>query len=166
MKLESPPTVEQVRTLPRYFERRVPEEHLDQNGHMNIRHYLGLYDDAGFSFFASIGIDLSYFTERRLGIFDLEHHLWYLDECHVGDAVAVHGRLVARSPKRLHGVWFLINETRGTLSNVFEWVSSHADLAQRRTAPFPDELAATLDAIIAEHAKLPWAVPMSGVIQP
>ena len=165
MRLESIPTVDQVRALPKYLAKQVPDEFLDQNGHMNIRHYLGLYDEAGFSFFSAIGVDLTYFSERKLGIFDLEHHLWYLDECHAGDQVAVHGRLVARSPKRLHGVWFLVNETRGTLSNVFEFVSSHADLASRRTAPFPDDVAGALDAMVTEHAALDWPPPVSGIIR-
>lgn len=164
MRLPVVPTVDQVRTLPRLLTREVPPEHLDQNGHMNIQHYLGLYDAAGLPFFASIGIGLDYFTERRLGIFDLEHHLWYLAECHAGDRVSVHGRLLARSAKRIHAVWFLVNDTREALSNVFEFVSSHADLEARRTAAFPPDVAERLDRLLDEHTALSWPCPTSGTM--
>lgn len=163
--LATVPTLEHVRALPRYLSRTVQEAFLDQNGHMNIQHYLGMYDEAGWPFFSSVGIDLAYFSERRLGIFDLEHHLSYLAECHAGDEIAVHGRLLTRTPKRLHAVWFLVNETRNELSNVFEFVTSHADLEARRSAPFPDDVATKLDAIIAEHQKLEWPAPVCGVMK-
>ena len=132
---------------------------------MNIQHYLGLYDEAGWPFFTSIGIDAAYFSERRLGIFDLEHHLSYLSECHAGDEVAVYGRMVDRTAKRLHGIWFLVNESKNSLSNVFEFVTSHADLEARRTSPFPDDVAEKLDAILAADRNLDWPAPVCGVMK-
>ena len=165
MPLKALPTLEQVRTLPLYLRQTVPEAFLDQNGHMNIRHYLGLYDDAGAPFLESIGMELSYFSERRAGIFDLEHHLSYLAECHQDDVVAVYGRAVDRTPKRLHAVWFLVNETREQLSNVFEFVTSHADLNARKTAPFPDDIGAKLDALVEQHRALDWPAPVCGVMR-
>lgn len=41
----------------------------------------------------------------------------------------------------------------------------HADLQVRRTSAFPPQIVAVLDARIAEHQRLPWDVPLSGVIQ-
>ena len=166
MRLQNMPTLDEVRSLPRYLTQRVPESFLDQNGHMNIQHYLGLYDAAGMAFFTDLGVDETYFTDRRLGFFDLEHHLWYLAECHRDDDVAVYSRLVARTEKRLHGVWFLVNETREQLSNIFEFVTSHADLESRRTAAFPEDVAGRLDALIARDRALSWTVPTSGIIRP
>ena len=166
MRLKTIPSLEQVHMLPRYFARTVPPEFLDQNGHMNIQHYFGLYNEAGGAFFQSMGVDLTYFTERRLGIFDLEHHVWYLAECHAGDEVAVYGRTLARSEKRMHGVWFVTNESRRAVSCIFEFLSSHADLDARRTSAFPDDVAGSIDALIAKDAALPWPAPVSGVITP
>jgi acyl-CoA thioester hydrolase len=158
------PSVEQVRSLPHFLKQIIPPEFEDINGHVNIQHYLGLYDKAGWPFFALLGMDERYFSEERNGIFDLEHHLFYLAEIHIGDEVAIHGRLVARSAKRLHGIWFIVNETRNQLSNTFEFVSTHADLETRRTSPFPDDLAERLDAMIAEHHKLEWPAPLCGIM--
>jgi len=76
--------------------------------------------------------------------------------------VVVRARLLARTPKRLHYLMFMVNETRGNLSSIFECVHAHADLQARRTAPYPPELAARLDAILAEHAQIAWPAPVCG----
>ena len=158
------PTLEQVQQLPLMLKKEIPAEYLDLNGHMNIQHYLSLHDEAGWYYFVNLGMDEAYFKEQRNGIFDLEHHLHYRAEVHAGDIVAVYGRLLARTAKRLHGIWFIINETQGQLSNSLEFVSAHADLDARRTSAFPDDIAATIDKIIAEHQTLDWEAPLCGVM--
>ncbi len=158
------PTVAQVDELPSLMKRRVPPEWQDLNGHVNVRHYLELYDAAGWPMLASLGIDERMFLERRLGFFDLEHHIWYLAEMHVGDVVTVHSRLVNRSKKRFHGVMFIVNRTRGQLACTFEYVTSGADLEARRTAALLPEVAAELDRQIVAHSALSWPAPVCGVI--
>jgi acyl-CoA thioester hydrolase len=160
------PAVEQVEQLPSVMERRIPPEWQDLNGHVNVRHYLELYDAASWPMLEQFGIDERSFTERRQGLFDLEHHLWYLAELHVGDLVSVHSRFLARSLKRYHGVMFIVNRTRSRLASAFEYVSSGADLAARRTAPLPEGFAAQLDRMIALHARLAWPAPVCGVMSP
>ena len=158
------PTVEQVQQLPLMLRKQIPVEFLDINGHMNIKHYLSLHDEAGWVYFAQLGMDNAYFKEQRSGIFDLEHHLHYRAEVHVGDTIAIYGRLLARTAKRLHGIWFLFNETQGQLSNTFEFVTSHVDLEARRSSPFPANIASIFDKIIAEHQALDWEAPLCGVM--
>lgn len=160
------PTIEQVKQLPLFMKKTIPSEYEDINGHVNIQYYLGLHDEAVWPFFAMVGMDETYFTEKRNGMFDLEHHLHYVAELHVGDDVAIYGRILSRTAKRMHGIWFIVNETRKQLSNTFEFVTSHADLNARRTSPFPAELAIRIDEVIAEHAKLEWDAPICGVMSP
>ncbi len=93
---------------------------------------------------------------------DLEHHLWYLSEVRVGDMVAIRLRMLARSPKLCHYMMFMVNETRGTLSSLFECVHAHADLKARRTAAFPAQAVAAIDALIAAQQALAWPAPISG----
>ena len=97
-----------------------------------------------------------------MGGFDLEHHLWYLSEVRVGDTVAIRLRMLARSAKLCHYMMFLVNETRGRLSSLFECVHAHADLKARRTAAFPTQAVAAIDALIAEQQALAWPAPISG----
>ena len=160
------PTVAQVDDLPVLMEKVIPPEWQDLNGHVNVRHYLELYDAASWPKLAEFGLDASVFLERRQGVFDLEHHLWYLDELHVGDTVTVHWRFIARTVKRFHGVMFIVNRSRGRLASVFESVSTGADLDSRRTAPLPPEFATRLDALIAGDARRTWAAPTCGVMAP
>jgi acyl-CoA thioester hydrolase len=158
------PTVEQVLELPSLMERVVPAAWQDLNGHVNVRHYLELFDAASWPMLAAFGLDERIFLERRQGLFDLEHHLWYLSELHVGDTVSVHARFIARSVKRFHGVMFAVDRTRGRLASVFEYVSSGADLDSRRTAPLNADLATAIDREIAAHSRLAWPAPVCGVI--
>lgn len=158
------PTVEQVMQLPRLYQTVIPSEYEDQNGHMNVQHYLSIFDRAGMPFMVLLGIDEAYFTEQRQGFFDLEHHLHYRAEVHVGDTVAIYSRLLTRTTKRFHGIWFMVNETRQQLASTFEFVTSHADLEARRTSPLSNGLVAQLDKMIAEQCHLDWEAPVCGVM--
>jgi len=158
------PTIEQLDALPSLMERRIPREWEDLNGHVNVRHYLELYDAASWPMLAAFGLDERIFLEHRQGLFDLEHHLWYLSELHAGDTVTVHSRMLERNAKRFHGVMFVVDRTRRQLASAFEYVSTGADLDARRTAPLPAEFAAQLDRVIAEHSRLAWSAPVCGVM--
>jgi acyl-CoA thioester hydrolase len=160
------PTVEQVDMLEPLIHYTVPPEWEDINRHVNVRHYLDLYNEAGEALFTQLGIDRGYFDEDHRGFFDLEHHLWYLAEMHVGDRVSVHLRYLGRSAKRFHGVVLIVNRTRPGVASVLEFVGSGADLRTRRTSEFPPGVAARLDALIAQHAALPWPAPTCGSMAP
>lgn len=160
------PTIEQVDLLEPLTHRTVPPEWEDINGHVNVRHYLDLYNEAGDPMLERLDVAEDYFRTDRRGFFDLEHHLWYLAEMHVGDRVSVHVRYLGRSAKRFHGLMFVVNRTRRSVACVMEFVASGADLATRRTAEFPPHVAGRLDAILAEHARLPWPAPTCGSISP
>jgi len=159
------PTIQQIDALGSLLEREVPPEWEDLNGHVNVRHYLDLYNEAGDGMLAQLGVDEAYFRTQRRGFFDLEHHAWYLAELHVGDRVTVHMRYISRSAKRFHGVVFVVNRTRRSVASVLEYVASGADLATRRSAPFPPEVSRRLDGIVAAHASLPWRPPTCGTMR-
>ncbi len=157
--------VESIRELePVCLRITVPEEYRDENGHMNMRWYLAIFDDAGYPMQERLGLSQEYHAAHGTGGFDLEHHIHYLKEVLPGDVVAVYARLLQRTEKRVHYLMFLVNETRGTLASIFECVNSFADMRARRTAPYPPEIAARIDEVIAAHAKLDWAAPVCGVM--
>jgi acyl-CoA thioester hydrolase len=153
-----------VTALPLMLRLTIPAEYRDENGHMNMRWYLAIYDDAGYPLVDSFGLTSEYHAANSTGGFDLEHHLHYIAEVHVGDTVAVHVRLVGRTAKRMHYLFFMVNETRGVLASIFECVNSFADLKTRRTAPWPQEIADRIDVMLNAHTALPWPAPTCGVI--
>jgi len=140
----------------------IPESYRDSNGHMNVRWYMVIFDDAGDFMHEWRGLTLAYHRAHGTGTFDLEHHLNYLYEVLPGDDVAVYIRFVAQSEKRLHYVMFLVNQSRGKLAATFECINSFADLSVRRTAAWPAEVAAKVAAAIAEQNQLDWAAPLCG----
>jgi acyl-CoA thioester hydrolase len=159
------PTVEQVRQLPRQLQATVPPAWQDINGHVNVQHYMEFYDDSGWPLFASIGIDAERIEREGIGFFDLEHHTWFLAEMHVGDTISAYTRLLALSAKRIHGVMFIVNDSRAVLASALEFVSTSADLRTRRTVPTPADVAERIRGLVEEQGKLGWAAPVSGAIR-
>lgn len=143
----------------------VPESWADANGHMNMRWYVAIFDDAGDELHDRVGLTPDFHRRHRTGTVDLEHHTHFLNEVMPGDIVAVYSRLVARSAKRLHYTMFLVNETRGKLAAIFECMNAFVDLTVRKTAPFPPEILEKIDAWLDRDSKLDWPPPVSGSMQ-
>ena len=111
-----------------------------------------------------LGIGPDFFTDRRLGIFDLEHHLCFRSELHVGERVTLHGRFLKRNAKRMHGMMFVVNDDRDALACTLEYLATGANLATRRSDAFPPDVAAGLDAAIAADEKIEWQAPLCGTM--
>ena len=163
-----PPPIspQQILTLsPACLKITIPEDYRDENGHMNMRWYLAIFDDAGDVLHDRVGLSREYHSRHKTGTFDLEHHLHFLSEVNPADEVAVYMRFVARSAKRLHYLMFMVNVTRGRLAAIFECMNAFADLTTRKTAPFPEEIFLKIDEILEQHSKLDWPAPVSGAMQ-
>ena len=155
-------SLDQLASLPAVYRAVIPADYEDRNGHMNMRWYLAIYDEAGDAMYPMLGLTPEYFAASGAGGFDLEHHLWYPSEVRMGDTVVISFRMLARNSKLFHYMMFMVNETRGVLSSLFECVHAHTDLKARRTAPLPAQVAARIDTFIADHRALAWPAPVSG----
>ncbi len=157
-------SLDQLASLPAVYRAAIPPVYEDRNGHMNIRWYLTLYDEAGDAMYPMLGLTADYIAASGAGGFDLEQHLWYPSEVRIGESVVIRPRFLARNSKLLHYMMFMVNETRGVLSSLFECVHAHADLRARRISPFPPHVVAQIDGLIAAHRALPWPAPVSGAM--
>lgn len=159
------PTVEQVRELPCQLSGFVvPSSFEDENGHMNIRHYLDIAARVIASVFAAVGVTDEYRGTLGMGFFTAEHHLSYVSEVVVGESVSGYFRTLARSDKVVHAMVFLVNDTRRRLAYTLELVAPHVDLTARRTAPMPADLAAAWDAQLSAVTHVAWAAPVCGAM--
>ncbi len=156
--------LEKVKTLPSFHRETIPESYLDVMGHMNVRWYVALFDKAADSFFASFSMNSDYFATER-GLFALQQFIHYLAEVHMEQSVVIHVRLIERSAKRLHFMYFMINETTDKLACTMEVLCAHADLNLRRTSPFPPHIAKQIDAMLFEQNQLDWVAPISGALK-
>jgi acyl-CoA thioester hydrolase len=143
----------------------IPAEWADSNGHMNMRWFVALFDDAGDELHERVGLTPEFHKQHRSGTVDLEHHTHFLHEVMPGDTVAIYSRLVARSAKRVHYLMFLVNESRNNVAAVFECMNAFLDLTVRRMAPFPPEIAAKIDAWLERDSRLDWPPPVSAAMQ-
>lgn len=162
-----PPAIplEKITQLLPVYRLTIPPEYQDFNGHMNMRWYIGIFDDAGESLYHAIHLVHDVLVASGHSTFDLEHHIHYLSEVHAGDQICVYVRMVGRSAKRMHYLMFMVNETRGTLASIFECINTFVDLSVRRTIPYPDPIAAQIDQLLAQHQALDWQAPICGAMQ-
>lgn len=156
------PRYAQVRALPCLLEAPVDDRYEDVNGHVSTTGQLAIHEAAAWSFLEGIGVD--YAEGSTSGVMDLEYHLRFVAEVMAGDTFAVHSRLIGRASRRLHALWFLVDVTNERIADTFEWVAAHVDLAAREAAPFPSDVAARLDAIIAADAARDWPAPVCGAM--
>jgi len=160
------PDLDQVRELPVQLDYVIPPEWEDRNGHVNVQFYLTLFELGGWKILEQMGFDETWMRQNQYSFFDLEHHLNYLAEIAVGDRVTAYNRVVGRSDKRFHGLYLIVNETRGRLAGVLEYVSNGIDMRRRRSAPMPPEMSAKLERLFEEHSKLSWRPQLCGVMAP
>jgi acyl-CoA thioester hydrolase len=158
------PTPAQVRQLPELLRVRVPREWEDLNGHVNVKHHLGMYDLTNDPLMDMLGISEQWVRTERIGLFDLEHHIWYENEVHVGEEVGLYIRFTARNLKRAQGIVFLLNQTHDRLASAVEFVSTAAHLDSRRAVPLPAAVANRIDEMVLQQEALAWPAPSSGSI--
>jgi len=156
--------IEYITALMPIYRFRIPTAYLDENGHMNMRWYLAIFDDAGYPFVANFGMTLDYHAAHHTGGFDLEHHIHYLKEVRLDDMVTIYSRILGRSAKCIHYMMFMVNDTQTALAATFECVNAFADLTIRRTASYPEAIATQIDKQLEIDLKLAWSAPVSGVM--
>ena len=156
------PTYAQLAALPAYAAQSVPAAFEDINGHLNIRHYVGIASEGLDESLVAVGIPQNWPTVAGQAVFTAEHHMTYVAELRTGDRISVRVRLVGRSERAAHAVVYLLDDTHERLSYVMEEVFLHIDMESRRTTPWPDDVAAALDAQVADADALPWKPALSG----
>jgi acyl-CoA thioester hydrolase len=157
------PTYAQLASMPTYAEQPVPIAFEDVNGHLNVRHYTGIASEGLDESLVELGIPQNWPAQGH-ACFSAEHHLVYLAELRTGDRMSARVRLLGRSERAGHVLVYLLDESHQRLSYVMEEIFLHIDMESRRTAPWPDDVAAALDERIADHAALPWEPDTSGCL--
>ena len=159
------PTYEQLSALPAFCEQVVPQGFEDINGHLNIRHYVGIASEGLDESLVDLGIPIQWPNIAGQAVFTAEHHMRYPHELLTGDRLSVRVRLIGRSDRALHVLVYLLDETHQRVSFVMEEIALHVDLETRKTSDWPADVAAQLDERIAEHEKLPFEADLSGSLK-
>jgi acyl-CoA thioester hydrolase len=127
---------------------------IDYNGHLNMAYYNVLFDHAVDEAYELLGCGLAYLQNAQHSTFTAEAHVRYLRELHAGDPVRVTFQLIDYDTKRMHYFEQLFHATEGWLSATSENMVLHVDMVTKKTAPFPEPIAAQLACMKAAHARL------------
>ena len=155
--------LEQIRELgPPAFETTARADWTDRNEHVNIRYFTAIFDDAGDVFYPTVGLGDADHRARESGTMDLEHHIHFVREVRPGERLAVYMRIVGVGAKRFHYVMCLVNESTGNVASIVECVNTFVDLSRRKSAPWPEDVRAALQALLHRHSALTWSAPVCG----
>jgi acyl-CoA thioester hydrolase len=101
---------------------------IDEYGHMNAAHYVGIFDRVGFQLLREVGVGLDYTEATRCGIYTMNVHVAYLREVLAGDPLALRIRLLEADDKRLLCLMELMQTRDGYVAATMEQLSLHVDL--------------------------------------
>ena len=134
----------------------VPEDWIDYNGHMNVAYYTMAFDKALDEVFDEVlGIGEEQARTLRMGPMALQSQTHYLDELRLGDRFTTDFQILDADNKRVHFFSTMINLETGSEAATYESLSMNVDLEARRSAPYPEEAAARIEALRSAHAALP-----------
>ena len=134
---------------------QIEPQWIGYNGHLNMAYYNVMFDRAIDELWLQLGIGPTYKKARHGSTFTAECHVRYLREIHLGDPVQVSVLLVGADEKRLHTFEELRHAGEGWLSATSENMTIHIDMTARKTAPFPPDIRARIEAVAKAHAAVP-----------
>jgi len=134
---------------------QIEPQWIDYNGHLNMAYYNVMMDRAIDQMWLQLGIGPAYMKQRHGSTFTAEAHVRYLREIHLGDPVQISVYLLGHDEKRLHTFEELRHATEGWLSATSENMTLHMDMKARKVAPFPPDIRARIEAVVASHAAVP-----------
>ena len=152
------PSLDQVRSLPRTGGGAVRPEWIDENGHMNITHYVSEGGWAIWELLGRFGAGQTYIDERGLSFFTVGHHIDYLGELRLGEEYAVHCALVEHTDKAVRAAALVLDTARDRLACRLEATLVHVSMEHRRATPMPDDVLAGVAEQVGAH---PWLSPLT-----
>ncbi len=158
-------TIDNVRQLPVFYQQSIQPDQIDALGHLNVRHYVTMFDETAWHLFASFGCTLDFYREQRRGVMALRQFIQYLAEVHVTHQLSVHVRILGRSEKRIHFMMLMANDTANNVAATIEGIATFADLDSRKSAVWLPDVAAKIDEALAAHVALAWEAPLCGILK-
>lgn len=137
----------------RLYERTVPTEWVDYNGHTNDSRYMQLSSEAGDRFLRFIGMDAAYLESGR-SFFTVESHINYVAQSRAGDQLYVTVQLLSHDQKRLRLFTAMHRTDDDTLVATAEHMMLHVDTTTDRASPADPAILERLAQIAAHHEQL------------
>lgn len=122
----------------------------DAMGHLNTRHYLAMFDDAGFHFFAALGYSFAWLSERREGWADVRLEMDLVREVALNRLVVIRSGVARVGNSSLTCVHEMRDAETDDLVARLRAVTVYFDLQVRKSRRLPDVIRKTAnDRLIA-----------------
>jgi acyl-CoA thioester hydrolase len=112
----------------------------DHMGHMNVAAYVAKFDEATWQLFARIGMDGTYFRNRKGAVGGVDQRLTYRRELFPGDGIQITTRVIELRQRVIVVRHELIESISGEIAAVCTTTAVHMDAVSRKASPFPDEV--------------------------
>jgi acyl-CoA thioester hydrolase len=124
--------------------------HCDLYGHMNVRHYAAMFDDAGFHVLGAAGVSLTDLQARGLGTVMATVTIDFHHEIKAGQLVLITGAIVRVGGKSFTHHLELFEMDSMTLCASQSAVEVCFDTAARKAVTFPADVKAKLEAAVSD----------------
>lgn len=114
----------------------------DAMGHLSTRHILGMFDDAAYQLFVTLGHDPAEAARAGVGWADVRHEIDYRSEVQAGAVLRIDGRLTALGRSSVTADYHLIDRADERLCATLAARTVSFDLAARRSRPLPEDFRA------------------------
>jgi len=113
----------------------------DVMGHMNVRHYLGMFDDASFQLLAEVtGWYAGAKQWKGLGWADVSHQIDYLGEVHAGAVLEIKGGVIAIGNSSFTSHYVMENKMTRERAATMTAKVVFFDLKARRSLPLTETI--------------------------
>jgi len=133
----------------------VKREWSDYKNHLNVAHYMTMFDQAADQAHAEYGIDQSYIRDRHATLYIVESHVRYMRELLLGSRVRVTFQLLGYDAKRVHYFQELFHSD-GWCAARAEFLSVHIDMSSLKVADFPVDVNDRLRNLQHRQSRLPF----------
>ena len=117
----------------------------DIMGHLNVRNYVGHFDDAGWHFLAALGLRPDVTNASGHGWADVRATIEYKHEVRLGELFRIKTGLVRLGTTSLTLSHVMSDPAERVLHATMEVVTVYFDLKARKAVPLPDHLRSVVD---------------------
>jgi len=113
---------------------------------MNVAYYVLAFDEATDAVYETWGLGLDYPTQSGCSVFTLGMNVDYCSELFGDDPVRIETVLIDVDQKRIHYFHRMYNAQTDQLAATNECLCMNVDLAERKSAVFPEHVQSLLEA--------------------
>jgi len=127
--------------------------HLDHMGHMNVQHYVGMFDHATWILLAELGLTAEWFRDQNRGMAALEQNIQYKRELRAGDVIEIHSGVLELGNKTMRITHEMRHFTGGWVAARTTILATYFDTIARKSTPLPDLVREKAQTLMAEESQ-------------